>query len=180
MRTARMLQHRGSPWQRIPPWQTEPPPLGQRSRLERDPLDREPPWTQTPQPGHRPPNLDRDPSLWTESQTGVKPLPCRNFVAGGNKRTRCTAFVENIFQSSFNLLWSVCQTRVVFGEAFWSHAKIFLWIGKPFLWLCFRLTCSQARCCLIVVAYSLDQCVIVNLKIPFLAVSFSCLVSFNI
>ena len=29
---------------------------------------------------------DRDPPppMWTELQTGVKTLPCRNFVAGGN------------------------------------------------------------------------------------------------
>ena len=31
---------------------------------------------------------DRDPPVWTESQTGVKTLPCRNFVAGGKKKLK--------------------------------------------------------------------------------------------
>ena len=49
---------------------------------DRDPLDRDPPDRYTP--GQRP-LLDRDPPppLRTESQTGVKTLPCCNFVAGG-------------------------------------------------------------------------------------------------
>ena len=54
----------GSSWQRLPWTET---PLN-RDPLDRDPLDRDP--------------LDRDPSLWTESQTGVKTLPSRNFVCG--------------------------------------------------------------------------------------------------
>ena len=88
MGTARTLPYRGSPWQ--------------RPALDRDPLDREPPrqrtpWTETPTPGQRPlpatpgqrpPHLDREPPLWTEAQTGIKTLPSRNFVAGGNETLR--------------------------------------------------------------------------------------------
>ena len=46
----------GYPWQRPLP-------------LDRDPPDRDPSWTETL-------------TLWTESQTGVKTLPSRNFVCG--------------------------------------------------------------------------------------------------
>ena len=48
---------------------------------------RDPPDRDSPGQSHLP--LDRDtrpwkiPPPWTESQTGVKTLPCRNFVAGG-------------------------------------------------------------------------------------------------
>ena len=64
----------------------DPPPPGQRPPRQRPPGQR-PPWTDTPW---------TDPSSWTdnsshpppsppriESQTGVKTLPCRNFVVGG-------------------------------------------------------------------------------------------------
>ena len=34
-------------------------------------------------------SLSGRPPLWTESQTGVNTLPCRNFVAGGNNVTWC-------------------------------------------------------------------------------------------
>ena len=58
----------GSPWARPP---------GQR-----------PPWTETPSPRQRPPgqrpHLWTETPLWTEWHTGVKILPCRNFVAGSN------------------------------------------------------------------------------------------------
>ena len=79
--------NRDRPGQRTPldrtPW-TETP-SGQRPPLDRDPLERDP-------PEERPPDRDipwteilrtKNP-LWTELQTGVKTLPCRNFVAGGN------------------------------------------------------------------------------------------------
>ena len=69
--------------------------------LNRDPLDRDPhgkraPQTETPILDRDPPPLDSDlpgqrppgqrPISWTETplpHTGVKTLPCRNFVAGG-------------------------------------------------------------------------------------------------
>ena len=61
MRTAHTLMYRGSPSGR-------PQPPGQRPLPWTDT-----PWTETP--------LDRHPP--TESQTRVKALPSRNFVAGG-------------------------------------------------------------------------------------------------
>ena len=51
--------------------------LPDRPPLDRDPRTEIPLWTETPP--------DIDPPLWTESQTGVKTLPCCNFVAGGNQ-----------------------------------------------------------------------------------------------
>ena len=75
MRTAHSLQYRGSLSRGV--CLTETP-------LDRDPLDRDP-------PGQRPPwscdlwcMLEQRPPPWTESQIGVKTLPCRNFVADGN------------------------------------------------------------------------------------------------
>ena len=55
-------------WTETSFWTENPP--GQRIPQHSPPLDRDPP-------------IDRYP-LWTESQTGVKTLPCRNFAAGGN------------------------------------------------------------------------------------------------
>ena len=62
MRTAHMLPYGGG----VSLTET---PSGQRS-----------PWTVTPWTENP---LDRDPPLWTESETGVKILPSRNFVASG-------------------------------------------------------------------------------------------------
>ena len=100
----------GSPWQRPPPNRdpTRQRPPGQRSpqaetlwtetSLDRDPLDRDPltetPWTETSldrdPPRQRPPShqtcgacWDRDPPCeQNDWLTGVKTLPCRNFVCG--------------------------------------------------------------------------------------------------
>ena len=96
MRTVRSLPYRGLPNRDPPgqrPPQNRPPrkwPPGQRSpppRQRPPPGQRPPTWTETPQTplGHVTCGAcwDRDPSP-TESQTGVKTLPCRNFVAGGN------------------------------------------------------------------------------------------------
>ena len=71
-------------------------PPGQRPPSDIDPLDRDPPqtetsWTETPRqrpPGQRPPDppLDGDLPVNRMTHTGVKTLPSRNFVAGGNKQ----------------------------------------------------------------------------------------------
>ena len=78
-------------WTEIPLGQRPPNRdlSGQRPHGQRPPWTD--PWTETSL--DRP--MDRDPlgqrphrqrhSPWTESQTGVKTLPCRNFVANGNK-----------------------------------------------------------------------------------------------
>ena len=72
--------------------------------------------------------------LWTEWQTGVKILPCPNFVAGGNKPP--TSHVIYLFQVttpfscktgvfSVNLWWITCPTlsllsvNNIFTENFW-------------------------------------------------------------
>ena len=70
--------------------------LSNRDPLDRDPRTKNPPWTETSlwscdlwcMLGQRPP------FLWTEWHTGVKTLPCRNFVAGGNnlKYTFCASW----------------------------------------------------------------------------------------
>ena len=94
-----------TPLDRDPPDRDAPKQRPSRQRplpMDRDPAGQRHPWTET--------LLDRDPSWtethWTETpwscdlwcmlgqrppreqnnwQTGVKTLPCRNFVAGGNK-----------------------------------------------------------------------------------------------
>ena len=89
--------------------------LGQRPPLDRDPPGHRPHQTETPlwtdppdrdSPGQRPLGhvtcgacWDRDPTPTpTESQTGVKTLPCRNFVAGGNYLI--TKLTFSVFPSS--------------------------------------------------------------------------------
>ena len=73
------------PLDRAPLPQTQTLPLtetpGQKSPLDRDPPGQRPPWTCDLwyMLGQRAP-----PSPWTESQTFVKTLLCRNFVAGSN------------------------------------------------------------------------------------------------
>ena len=54
--------------------------------LTETPLDRDSPCTETPW---------QKPPLWTESQTGVKTLPCRNFVAGGNNAKIYSALISS-------------------------------------------------------------------------------------
>ena len=78
---------RDLPRPRTSPWTEAPPP--DRDILDKDtswtdtrwtetPRTETPLWTENPTPGQRTPPR-------TESQTGVKTLPCRNFVAGGKK-----------------------------------------------------------------------------------------------
>ena len=88
---------RDSPRQRPPrqrlPRQTplDRDPCRQRLPRQRPPRPRQRPPGQRPPLRQRPPGhvtcgacWDWDPSLWTESQTSVKTLPCHNFVAGSN------------------------------------------------------------------------------------------------
>ena len=60
------------------------PPWKESSQTETPILDRDPPPLDSDLPGQRPPG--QRPISWTETplpHTGVKTLPCRNFVAGG-------------------------------------------------------------------------------------------------
>ena len=113
MRTARSLPYAGdllteTPLgQRPPPWTETPlpperspmdkdPPIG--DSLDRHPLDRDPPRQRPPPPGHVSCGAcwDRHPPPWTEWHTGVKELPCRNFVAGGNKNEHSKGVYQRI------------------------------------------------------------------------------------
>ena len=81
----------GPPEPRPPGHRPPPPglrPPGLRPPGQRFPLDTDPPPDKDP-PGHRPPGQrsPASPTRWTEPQTGVKTLPCRNFCEGSNKKT---------------------------------------------------------------------------------------------
>ena len=84
------------PWTESPQTETSPErdSHGQRSPGQRPPGQR-PPWTETPWTETLPWScdmwciLEQRPPLWTEWHTGVKILPWRNFVAGGNKLKNC-------------------------------------------------------------------------------------------
>ena len=80
MRTARMLRYWGGISLTEIPW-TE-------NSLDRDPHT-ETPWTETFFLDRDSPPGQRSPPPWTESQTGVKTLPCRNFVAGYKNSNNC-------------------------------------------------------------------------------------------
>ena len=104
--------HMGVSLRETPPWQrpplTETPP-GQRL-----------PWTETPP--------------WTESQTGVKTLPCRNFVVGGNnwkqseiQLTLCHKIYKKSWRKSRTpLQWLLSYHRLLceINVEYWSMKKM--------------------------------------------------------
>ena len=90
------------PWIEIPwtetPW-TET--LWTETPMDKDPLDRDP---------HREPP---PPPQWTESQTGVKTLPTRNFIAGGNKFTEFSESsitgISRLAMDTFSKVLPLCK-----------------------------------------------------------------------
>ena len=95
------------PWTDLPPLPKQRPPE-QRSPGQGPPSRQIPPWTETPQ--------------WTESQTGVKTLPCRNFVMGGENGP--LQILQMVFKTASNVLrriWPSATCRLRTKRTLWQR-----------------------------------------------------------